>query len=90
MNVQKKIQNQNPKNNECDCVIAYILVYLIAAQLIVFVVVDLFEHVGGGRRVANIDELHIEQKCRTAWNHIASASVAIAKAWWNCQFTFLS
>lgn len=65
----------------------YISVYLIAAQLIVLIGIDLFENICRWFRFANSEQFNFKNQCSAAGDNIASTSVTITQLWWNGQFT---
>lgn len=72
---------------KCD---PYIKVYLFATQLLIVVLVDFLEDIGGWWAVANVDEFHIEEQRGLGWDDIASTAIAIAQRWRNGEFTFFT
>lgn len=56
----------------------YIDVYLFAAQLLVLVVIDLFEDVGWWGGIANMNQLNIEVEGGLWWNDITSSTITIS------------
>ena len=64
--------------------------YFFPAELVIFVIVNFLEDVGGGCRIADIDEFHFKQKSCTAWNDVASAPVTVSEVGRYRQFALLS
>lgn len=72
---------------KCD---PYIDDYLFATQLLVGVLVDLLEDIGGGRGVADVDQLHVEQEGGLWRDHIPGTLIPIAQLGRNGQFALLT
>lgn len=68
----------------------YICDYLFAAQLIIWVGIDLFEHIGRWFWIADGNQFNFENQCSTAGDDVASTTVTVAQLWWDGQFTLFT
>lgn len=69
---------------------AYIWIYLITTQLLVGILIDLFENICCGRRVASVDEFNVEKERSTTGNHISSSTLSITEMRWNYQLSLFT
>lgn len=64
--------------------------YLIPAQHVVGILIDLLEHIGRGCGVADVDQLHIKGQGGATGNHIASSTIAVRQTGGNGQLPLLA
>lgn len=64
--------------------------YLIPAQHVVGILIDLLEHIGRGCGVSDVDQLHIKGQSGAPGNHIASSTIAVRQTGGNGQLPLLA
>lgn len=64
--------------------------YLFAAELVVAVSIDLFEHVGWWWSISDVDEFNLEHEGGTSWDDVSSSSVTVAETWRDGEFSLFA